>query len=158
MNAAVSMLGMEEQRWGQHDARPALTSRSQRADAGPGPPRHSITLPNNAPSPAGQSIPFPLCALGDFACVFLRGDCRPPRPPVRKPCYEGGGKDARSRHDKGAWTRTAPLAPTGLAASTERLVRPAPVGPRLNPRATRTKPLRGSRRQPVGLRICSSEV
>ncbi len=33
-----------------------------------------------------------------------------------------------------------------------------PSRPRLNPRATRTKPLRGSRRQPVGLRIRSSEV
>ena len=26
MNADVSMLGMEERRWGQHDARPALTA------------------------------------------------------------------------------------------------------------------------------------
>jgi len=43
------MPGMEKQRWGQHDARPALTSRSQRADARAAIPWHSTTLPINAP-------------------------------------------------------------------------------------------------------------
>ena len=58
MNADVSMPGMEKQRWGQHDARPALTSRCQRAHAGPGPPRHSTTLPTEAQSPAGPALSF----------------------------------------------------------------------------------------------------
>ncbi len=58
MNAAVSMLGMEKQRWGQHDARPALTSRSQRADTGPAPPWHSTTLTTNAPPSARPTFSF----------------------------------------------------------------------------------------------------
>ncbi len=58
MNAAVSKLGMKKRWWGQHDARPALTARSQRADAGPGPPRHSTTLPTDAKSPAGPAFSF----------------------------------------------------------------------------------------------------
>ena len=48
------------------------------------------------------------------------------------------------------------LAP--LATLRAFFVRPALEGPRLNPRATRTKPLRGSQGQPGGLRICSSGV
>ena len=32
----LALPGMEEQRWGQHAARPALTSRSRRANIGPG--------------------------------------------------------------------------------------------------------------------------
>ena len=58
MNANVSMLGMEERRWGQHDARPALPRRSQRAHAGTGPPRHSTTLPMDAPPPVRPTLSF----------------------------------------------------------------------------------------------------
>ncbi len=47
--------GCSEIRWGQHDAPPALTARRQRADVGPGPPRHSTTLPADVPPPAGST-------------------------------------------------------------------------------------------------------
>ncbi len=70
LDADVSLPGMEEQRWGQHNARPALPSRSQRANAGPGPLRHSTTLTMDAPPPAGPTLSFFACATNP-ACFFL---------------------------------------------------------------------------------------
>ena len=52
------MPGVEKQRWGQHDARSALPRCSQRANAGPWPPRHSTTLPMDAQLPAGPTFSF----------------------------------------------------------------------------------------------------
>ncbi len=69
---------------GQHDARPALTSRSQRAGVGPGPPRHSTTLPTEAQSPAGPALSF-FAGLRNRLASFLRwnGASKAREPPSR---------------------------------------------------------------------------
>ena len=61
LDAGVSLAGGEKTTMGQHDACPALTSRSQRANAGPGPPRHATT-----PSIAG----YPAMRPGFLAMIL----------------------------------------------------------------------------------------
>jgi len=103
MNAAVSMLGMEERRWGQHDARTALTARSQRANTGPGPPRHSTTLPTDAPSPAGPTLSF-FAGRRNRPASFWRWNgarqaCEPPSRPAPQPDAPSGGPAGRACHN-----------------------------------------------------------
>ena len=68
---------MKKRRWGQHDARPALSTRSQRADAGPGPPRHSTTLPTNAPRQPGQRFHF--LPVDETGLLPFLSHAKPPR-------------------------------------------------------------------------------
>ncbi len=110
MNANVSMLGMEEQRWGQHDARPALTARSQRADVGPGPNWILPRCQRIRHRPPGQRFHFlpvdetGLLLFDSRAAPYNPSSISPP-PPVS----EWGRKRRRGlAPEKPEFTRPAP--------------------------------------------------
>ena len=119
------MLEEEELRWDQHDARPALSSRRQRTHAGPEPPRHSTTLPTNAPSPAGPTLSF-LAGRRNRPASFFAADRSPPGPRASSEAR------AKGRMSQAASMRAAPA--TTFVAE----LRPGPTQPGSNAKQSPT--------------------